>query len=215
MTDPNLAGLPPAPPAPPAPLASAPAEVAPPWQERLEVISLLLLLAAALTVLARLATAYDQMKAVRPFGDGSVDLVAVVRLGGQAVGPIAAASVLLAFLLVTLGPGDRISQRGVLALRAATVIGLVVAGVCAFAAIATIADGDDVGSTINGVSTTARDLINRLGVAVPLVIAGLIAGYVAWCAFATLGETPELVGADPAADLGTAAEGSWDLPPGP
>ncbi|HWJ60359.1 MAG TPA: hypothetical protein VNS19_00190 [Acidimicrobiales bacterium] len=188
MSDLDPGALPPAPPEPL--IADAPASAAAPWQERLEVVALLLLLSAAATLVARFANAYDLASSARPFTNQSADLVSVVRMAGQQSGPIAAGSILLAFLLVTLGPGDRISQRGVVALRAATVVGLAVAGVCAFAAIATLIDSADAGGVLGDASSSPRDALNRVSMAVPLLVAAAIAGYVAWCAFATLGEVP-------------------------
>ena len=203
MSDLDPGALPPSPPDPP--LASPPVPVAAPWQERLEVIALLLLLSAAITVVARLAGAYDQLRDVNPFTNEPTDLVRVVQLAGQQIGPLAAGSVLIAFLLVTLGPGDRISQRGVLALRAATVVGLVVAGLTAFAAIASLLDANGVSNGLVQVSATARDGINRVSTALSLLVATAIAGYVAWCAFSTLGEVPP----EPVAPT----DGPWAPPP--
>ncbi len=179
----------PVPPAPPSPLlADAPAAAAAPWQERLEVVSLLLLLSAAVTVVARVVGAYDQEKSARSGDLGSVDLVSVVQLAGQSVAPIAAGSVLVAFLLVTLGPGDRISTRGVLALRAATVIGLGVAGLAGFAAIASLLESHGATGGLGLDVTGQRDALDRVSTALPLVVAGVLATYTAWCAFSALGE---------------------------
>lgn len=182
MTDGLQQDLPPAP--PPAP---APAPAVPPWQARLEAIALLLLVTVAATVAARLIGAYDQARIVRTF-DQSIDLVQVVRFAGEQVGFIAAGGVLVAFLLVTLGPADHLSARGVLALRSSTVLGLVVAGLSAFAGIASLGARSR-GAPFGAPGTlAARSLADRLSVGVPLLLAAAVAGYVAWCAFSELGE---------------------------
>lgn len=188
MSDLDLEGLPPAPPDPPP--VTAPSTVVAPWQERLEVIALLLLLAAAVTVVARLAGAFDQFDELASPRGLSVDLVDVVKFAGQQIGVLAAGSVLLAFLLVTLGPGDQISNRGVLVLRGAVVIGLVVAGIAAFAGVAALFGLGATSTTFAEDPSTARDAVDQVSTALPLLVAAAIAGYSAWCAFATLGEVP-------------------------
>jgi len=210
MTDPDPPSL------PPAPFAPAPPPAVEAWQQRLEVVAILLLTTVALTIVARLAGAYDQARVAHTFSSDSIDLVAVVRLAGQQVGPIAAGAVLLAFLLVTLGPGDLVSERGVLVLRAATVLGLVVAGVAAFAGLALVLDAATVSKYLESASSTERGLLVRLSAGGPLLVAAAIAGYVAWCAFSTLGELPPShVTAGPVpdehgSDFGAAAEGDGD-----
>ncbi|WP_421120237.1 hypothetical protein ACE2AJ_02575 [Aquihabitans daechungensis] len=186
MSDGQRQDLPPAPPLQPPPVA-----VVEPWQARLEVVAVLLLVSVALTLLARLAGAYDQARAARAFDD-SIDLVAVVRLAGEQTGLIAAGGVLVAFLLVTLGPDGRLSGRGLLALRGVTVIGLAVAGVCAFAGLASLASSDGASPFNRPGASVARTAVDRLSIGVPLLLAAAIAGYVAWCAFSALGELPDL-----------------------
>ena len=209
MTDPTRPDLPPAPPPPPPP---APTSVVEPWQARLEMLALLLLLTVAVTLLARLVGAFDQARQARALGE-SIDLVTVVRFAGEQTGLIAAAGVLVAFLLVTLGPGSALSGRGVFVLRGATVIGLVVAGVSAFAGIAALASADQGSPARSFGATAARTVADRLSIGVPLLLAAAIAGYVAWCAFSTLGDSrPTDIGLDGDHDLGEAAEGEWAAP---
>jgi hypothetical protein len=197
MNDVDRERLPPAPPAPP--------PAAAPWQERLEVIAVLLLLSAAVTVVARLASAYDQFNDLATARMASTNVVDVLQFAGQQIGILAAGSVVIAYLLVTLGPGDRISARGVLALRGATVVGLAVAGLTAFAAVATAFRLGVTTTSFAEEPSSARDLLDRISVAGPLVLAASIAGYVGWCAFATLGEVPALT---------TAADGEQTHPSG-
>lgn len=204
------------PPAPP-PALDQPAPAVEPWEQRLETLALLLLVAMAVTIVARFAGAYDQSKVARTLGDSSLDPVAVVKLAGQQVGVIGAGAVLIAFLLVTLGPGDRISQRGVLALRSVTVIGLIVAGVAAFAGIAVLFDAGTVNQYMEMPPSAGRGLLVRLSAGGPLLVAAATAGYVAWCAFSTLGETPELLFPDDDGDGEDGAavgDGAW-APPAP
>jgi len=206
----------PLPPAPP-PLLEAPAPALEPWQQRLETVSLLLVVAMAITIVARFAGAYDQARDARAFGVGSIDLIGVVKLAGQQVGPIAAGAILIAFLLVTLGPGDQISGRGVLVLRSVTVLGLVTAGIAAFTGLAVLFDAGTVAQYLEVAPSAGRSALVRLAAGVPLLVAAAVAGYVAWFAFSTLGDVPPgpLVPDEPADDLGTAAEGDWAPPPAP
>jgi hypothetical protein len=207
MTDEDLDDIDAAPPAVPA---------APPWQARLEAVALLLLATVAITLVARLVGAYDQAKGMRELG-ASIDLVRVVRFAGEQTGLIAAAGVLLAFLLVTLGPGGRFSSRGVLALRASTVLGLLVAGITAFAGIGSIVSSDQSAPYGSFRGAAIRSTAARLSTGVPLLLAAAIAGYVAWCAFSTLGERPRVLfpeADDGEGDLVEASEGRWD-PPAP
>ncbi len=217
----SSSNLPPAPPGPADPLLSPPgghaAREVEPWQARLEIVALLLLISVALTVVARLAVAYDQSSGARAFDD-SVDLVGVVRSAGEQFGLLAAGGVLIALLLVTLGPEGRVRRQGVLALRATTVVGLAVAGLCAFAGVAALATDLDATPFDEPGTSAARTVVNRLGVGVPLLLAAAIAGYVAWCAFSALGESPQPVvpsRADDRGDLGAASEGRWEIPPSP
>jgi len=198
--------LPPAPPEPP--LAAAPGVGAEPWQVRLEILAVLLVLAAALLGVARLVTAYDAPAGINVFEGESPDIVEVVRTAGLAVGPTLAGALLVAFLLVTLGPGQVLGRSGVLALRGVVGVGLPAAGLAAFAGAAVIIDPDAAGP-FGDAQSTVHDLVSRLGYGAPALAAAAIAGYVAWCAFSTLGEVPEVVVAEPGTDLGTAAEGSW------
>lgn len=186
MTDPHPTDLPPAPPEPA--LVASP-EAVPAWQARLEVVALLLLATTAVSVVARLATAYDQARLAQSFGQ-SLDLVAVVRLAGEQTAYFAAGSVLVAYLLVTLGPGGGLSRRGLLALRATTVVGLAVAGLAAFAGLASLATASDAAAAGPFGSPGSRSPVDRLSDGVPLLLAAAIAGYVAWCAFSALGEDP-------------------------
>ena len=205
------------PPGPPAPLAaSAPDRAVEPWQARLEVVALLLLLSVAVLLVTRLASAYDVARQARTFSDDSVDLVSVVRIAGEQTGPGAAIALVLVLVLVTLGPGDGLSARGVLALRSTCVVGLAIAGVTAFAGIAAVID-PTVASFSSPNPTAVRNAVDRVSVGAPLLLAAAAAGYVAWCAFSTLGEVPDLLFSDegPSGDLGTASEGSWELPPSP
>jgi len=172
-------------------VAAAPAPAVEPWQARLELVALLLLLTVAVTTLARLVGAYDQEHGFQMATGGPVDLIAVVRFAGVQTGPIASGALLIAFLLVTLGPGDRISSRGVLALWSATVLGLFLAGLGAFSSVAVIAQSAD--SAARSLGAGSGSFVGRLTTSAPVLLAAVIAGYVAWCAFSTLGETPELL----------------------
>jgi hypothetical protein len=183
-----------------------------PWRARLEVLALLLLTTVTLVVLARLVGAYDQAEQARELGR-SIDLVQVVRLAGEQAGFIAAAGVLVAFLLVTLGPEGAPTGRGRFALRAATVLGLIVAGLCAFAGIAALAASSDGAIGLLSSFPPARSLTERLSTGVPLLLAAATAGYVAWCAFSTLGEEPDLLFPEADGDVGEVSEGRWDAPP--
>jgi hypothetical protein len=186
-----------------------------PWQARLEVVALLLLVTVAVSIVARLVGAYEQAKDARQFG-ASVDLVQVVRFAGEQTGFIAAGGILVAFLLVALGPGVAPTGRGRLALRSTTVLGLLVAGLAAFAGIATLVISEVGGQGLPMGIAGEPSLVDRLSSGVPLLLAAAIAGYVAWCAFSTLGEEPGLLfpGDDgDAGDLGEASEGQWAAPP--
>jgi hypothetical protein len=206
MTDEAQPDLPPAPPVQPAAVL-----LVEPWQARLEAIAILLLVTVAATLVARLVGAYDQARTARALGE-SIDLVRVVRDTGEQSGLIAAAGVLVAFLLVTLGPDGRLTGRGILALRATTVIGLIVAGVCGFAGIATLASSDQGAPYRFAGASAGRTALDRLSVGVPLLLAAVIAGYVAWCAFSALGEANPPLFPEGDGDLGVSSEGSWEPP---
>lgn len=169
----------------------APAPAAEPWQARLEVLSLLLVAAAAVSIVARVITAYYSQRQVDStnFQLEAGNWVRALRFAGQGVSLTAAAALLVAFLLITLGPGPELRPRGVLALRLEVVIGLVAAGLATFAAVATVFQDQVLGLTDSRMLVTDfTSLVTRLGVAAPLVMATAIAGYVAWSAFSTLGE---------------------------
>jgi hypothetical protein len=187
----------------------------PPWQARLEVVALLLLVTVAVSVVARLVGAYEQAKDARQFG-ASVDLVQVVRFAGEQAGFIAAGGILVAFLLVAQGPGVAPTSRGRLALRSTTVLGLLVAGIAAFAGIATLVTSEVGGQGLPMGIAGEPSLVDRLSSGVPLLLAAAIAVYVAWCAFSTLGEEPRLLfpeGDGDRDDLGEDSEGHGDPPP--
>ena len=174
-------------------LAPEPEPAVEPWQQRLEVIAILLVLTTAVSVLGRLITAYDQagVALVGSAVGESRDLLVIVRTAAMAVGPWAAAAVLVSFLLVTLGPGDQVSARGVLVLRSLVVLGLFVAGLVALGALIILSGYEQRSSS--GVLQVIDDssfggLASRIGWSAPLLVAAVTAGYVAWCAFSTLGE---------------------------
>lgn len=183
MSDQPDLDLPPAPP----PVAAPPEPVVEPWQARLEVVSLLLVATVAVLLAARLASALDLARQERSFPGDSLDLSSVVRLAGEQTGPVASIAVVLALVLVTFGPGDGLSRRGILALRSICVVGLAVAGVATFAGIAALVDPTVV-SYAGPNPSTARDLSDRVSVGAPLLMAAAIAGVASWCAFSTLGE---------------------------
>jgi hypothetical protein len=176
------------------PLAPEPEPAVEPWQQRLEVIAILLVLTTAVSVLGRLITAYDQagLALVGSAAGESRDLLVVVRSAVMAVGPWAAAAVLVSFLLVTLGPGDQVTARGVLVLRSLVVLGLFVAGLVALGALIILSGYEQRSSSgvlqlVDG-SSMFGGLASRIGWSAPLLVAAVTAGYVAWCAFSTLGE---------------------------
>lgn len=185
MSDPADLDLPPAPPAPPT--APSPASAVEPWQARLEALSLLLLASVAVLLISRLASASELAREQAGLPQQPFDLVSVVRLAGEQTGPVAAIAVVLALVLVTFGPGDGLSGRGIWALRAIWVIGLAVAGVAAFAGIAALIDPTVV-SFAGPNPSLVRDLADRVSVAAPLLLSAVVSGYVAWSAFSTLGE---------------------------
>ncbi len=99
-------------------------------------------------------------------------------------------------------------------LRSLVVVGLVAAGLAAVSAALTVIGADD--GAIRVGWPVGDDLVTRLASIAPLVVTAVIAGYVAWCAFATLGEVPEVAdGEGSTGDLGTAMESRWEIPPSP
>lgn len=224
MTDPiDPTGLPPAPPAPPAPLAAAPAAQAEPWQLRLEVLAAILVASVAVALVSAFISADAQLSTAMPSFPGSgqadTDWTEVIRVAGAFANLMVAGALLVALLLVTLGPGDRIGRRGSFVLRILVGLGLVTAGLAAVSSVLTLTAGDDGPLSYAGFQTGlgTEGFVPRLAAVAPLLAAAVIAGYVAWCAFTTLGDVPhELVAPDePDSDLGASAEGHWAPPPAP
>jgi hypothetical protein len=198
MTD--TASLPPAP--PPVPL---PAPEVEPWQHRLEVMALLLVVSVAIVVFAAFASAHAQLSQDFTTFPGAsqprTDLTELIRVAGSSANLLAAGALLVAFLLVTLGPGDRIGALGTTVLRGLVGVGLITAGLAALSAVLTLIYSDDPGSgsVVSG-AFVAEGLVSRVGQVAPLFVAAAIAGYVAWCAFSILGEVPAELGSDAVVD---------------
>ncbi|WP_426572709.1 hypothetical protein [Aquihabitans sp. McL0605] len=186
MTDPSVATT--------VPLAAAPGHAVEPWQARLEALGALLVVVAAVGVVSALVIAHEQSGRFGS-GAGTTDWIWVGQQAGQQVGLLGAGTVLVALLLVTLGPGRSISRMGVATLQAVVVVGLVVAGLVGFAAVSLAANLPDKARAANMMGS-ALGLGARLGLASVLAAGAVLAGYVAWCAFSTLGEARD-VGDEP------------------
>ncbi|MCU1369467.1 MAG: hypothetical protein JWO77_661 [Ilumatobacteraceae bacterium] len=208
---------------PPAPPSSpAPTDETEPWQQRLEVLALLLVLSVVAVLVSGLVSANAQLGSVASDPSGveppAVGIDEVVRVGGASANLIVAGALLVALLLVTLGPGDRIGRRGSTVLRGLVGVGLVSAGLAGISSVLTVMyDPDELSGARLSTDFVAEGLVGRLSGVAPLVVAAVIAGYVAWCAFSTLGEVPPEVVApdDPDRDLGTEPEGAWAPAPAP
>lgn len=176
----------------------APADEVEPWQRRLEVLAALLVGVVAVVLVAATTTAISNARRQRTFSDDGLDIVGVLQVIGRGVGLAGAGALVVALVLVLLAPGGPIRRLGMRTLAGLVVVGLLVAGVCGFSASAYL-----VGSTQSSrmdvpTSNGSTDLIQRLGIAAPLVMATALAVYVAWCAFQVL--PIATVGADEDAD---------------
>ena len=136
---------------------------------------------------AQLSEQYDSYPS---FASGGYDITDVIRAGGSSANLAVAGALLVALLVVTLGPAERSTGRGRLVLRSVVGVGLVTAGLAATSAVLTVTD-DPEGPTFS-VAPTAGFLgegtIARLAGTTPLLVAAALAGYVAWCAFSALGD---------------------------
>lgn len=186
MTDPSL------PPAPPLPMAVAGPAPVDPWQRRFETLAVLLVVVVITLIVSAFAVAQAQLNPDDLFAvgfeprDGIGELV---RIAGSSAGFATAGALLVALLLVTLGPGDRITRTGIYVLRALVGVGLFAAGLAAVSAILTATRADDLAQGSMVVSdVVGQGFVQRVSMAAPLLGAALISGYVAWCAFSTLGE---------------------------
>lgn len=225
MTDP--VDLPPAPPGPPPSFAAPPAAQAEPWQRRLEVLALLLVVSVVVLLIAAFAGANAQLSISFDAFPGSEqpskDLTEIIRIAGSSANIAMAGALLVALLLVTLGPGDRIGRQGTTVLWGLVGVGLITAGLGAVSAVLTVTgDVGPMSAASLQTGMVGEDLVGKLSGVAPLLIAAVIAGYVAWCAFSTLGDVPpdpvapdDLDDLDGPGDLGTAADGAWAPPPAP
>jgi hypothetical protein len=216
MTDLSL------PPAPPPPIEVGDSSLVDPWQRRFETLAVLLVVVVVTVIVAAFAIADAQLGSGNAFGAGLErpdGIGELVRLAGSSAGFATAGALLVSLLLVTLGPGDRITGTGTFVLRALVGIGLFASGLAVVSAILTATRADDLADGSMMVSeVVGQGLVERVSTAAPLLAAAIISGYVAWCAFSTLGEVAPapLVPDDetpPRSDLGSAAEGGWGPPP--
>lgn len=182
------------PPAPPAAFAPPPAPGAEPWQQRLEVLALLLVASVVVVIIAAFVSANAQLSmdfSAFPGADPpQKDVAEIVRLAGTSANLAMAGALLVALLLVTLGPGDRIGAKGTVVLWGIVVVGLVAAGLGALSAALTLIHEDGPMTAASFSMGLGGDgLVGKLSGVMPLLVAAVIAGYVAWCAFSTLGDT--------------------------
>lgn len=181
---------------PPFPLPAAPSDAPEPWQRRFELLALLLVVAVALVLVSAVVVAHaqlsDQFATFPSFASGDYDLTDVIRVGGSSANLAVAGALLVAMLLVTLGPADRFTGRGRLVLRSTVVIGLVTAGLAGTSGVLTVIDRPDEVPYANGgvAGFPGEGLLTRLASVAPLLVAAVLAGYVAWCAFAALEDAP-------------------------
>lgn len=193
MTEP--VDLPPAPPGPfVAPTAGAPAPAVEPWQHRLEVLAVILVLSVVAVLISAFVAAHAQLSVnFSEFGGEApkTDFTEVVRLAGTSANLMAAGALLVALLLVTLGPGDRIGRTGTLVLRGIVGIGLITAGLGAISAVLTVTlDEGPLTAAALQAGVYGDGLIGKISGVAPLLVAAVISAYVAWCAFTTLGDVP-------------------------
>lgn len=158
-----------------------------PWQARLEVLAMLLVGVVGVVLAASTVTAIANAREQNAMGDGPLDIVGVLRSIGQGVGLTAAGALVVALVLVLLGPGGGIGRRGQLALAGLVGVGLLVSGAAGFAAATYVvgAHGSSMGMPM---SSEAFNWHQRVGLGAPLVMACALAVYVAWTAFSTLAE---------------------------
>jgi hypothetical protein len=194
----------------PPPLAADPSSPAEPWQVRFEVLALILVTSVVVAVIAAFFSAHAQLSINQPTFPGAeaprTDWTEVVRIAGTSANLMAAGALVVALLLVTLGPGDRIGRLGTTVLQGVVGVGLVTAGLAAVSSALTVTRSDDDPLTYASFQTGlgTDGFIGRLSGVAPLLLAAVIAGYVAWCAFSTLGDVPPLDAVVDAEEAGAA-----------
>ena len=161
-----------------------------PWQVRLEALAMLLVVTVVVALGSSLVSAYAQLGDLSggfSGAEGPVDLADVLRVGGTAANLAVAGALVVAFLLVALGPGDRAGAMGTTVLRGVVVVGLVTAGIGGISSVLNVLDEPDRATfSLNGPS--AEGFLSRASLAAPSLVAALLAVYVAWCAFSSLGD---------------------------
>ncbi|MCB0971067.1 MAG: hypothetical protein KDA97_06055 [Acidimicrobiales bacterium] len=163
------------------------------WQGRFEVLAALaagaagsLLAGAALNAWAQA----DEVSRNQVFSDG-VDLLDVVRASARAVSPLMAGLLVVAYVLVLQGPGERVGRLGRATLWALVGLGLAFAAAAAGAAADLLVneqtDGRGLGRVVFGDSLTGG--MERVGAALPYAASAALCGYVAWLAWSALPAT--------------------------
>lgn len=186
------------------------------WQGRFEVLAALALTSAAALVASAGLNAWTVAREVsdgQVFSDGP-DLLDVVRATARSVTPLVAALLVVAYLLILQGPGERVGRGGRGVLSALAPLGIAF-GVAAAGAALDYLVNDQTGDRGIGpiaFSDSMSGGMERLGAALPFAAAAALCGYVAWLAWSALPAVR--AGSDPVGDAEQAGPADGPHAPG-